>query len=219
MIEAKTQTKKENWDHFWQHNAQSRFTQKSWSKIRIMRLLDQELKPGMNVLDAGCGSGFFSQYFISRGGKVYTLDYSQEALDIARRLTQDKSQAYLKENLLDPVFGDRHRGTFDLIFTDGLFEHFSEADQTRIMDNFKRAKKKSGLVATFVPNRYSWWEIIRPMVMPGIHEIPFTPGKLLRLHEGMQIVKTGGINVLPFAFSPDEAWGARLGMLLYCFTR
>lgn len=219
MIEAKKQTRKENWDYFWQHNAQSRFTQKSWSKIRIMRLLDQELRAGMRVLDAGSGSGFFSQYFISKGCEVYTLDYSQEALDIARRLTQDKSGAYLRENLLEDAFGIKYRETFDLVFTDGLFEHFSETDQRRIMDNFKKTKKKDGLITTFVPNRYSWWEIVRPLVMPGIHEIPFTPQKLSRLHEGLRIVKQGGLNVLPFALSPEGALGSNLGMILYCFAR
>lgn len=212
------QTHKENWNQFWQNNAQSRFTQKSWSKIRIMRLLDEMLKPGMRVLDAGCGSGFFSQYFLSRDCQVYTLDYSEEALEIARRLTQNRSQAYLKENLLDPAFGEKYGRIFDLIFTDGLFEHFSEADQAAMMNNFRKAKKETGLIATFVPNKYSWWEIARPLVMPGIHEIPFTRGKLLRLHAGMRIVKKGGLNVLPFRLSPEKFLGEKMGMILYCFA-
>jgi 2-polyprenyl-3-methyl-5-hydroxy-6-metoxy-1,4-benzoquinol methylase len=212
------QTKQENWDHFWKNNEGSRFTRKSWSKIRIMKLLDQELKPGMAVLDAGCGSGFFSQYFLSRGCEVYTLDYSEEALEMARRKTENKSAAYLKEDLLQPGFGEKFPGKFDLIFTDGLFEHFSEADQKRIMDNFRKTKKPGGVITTFVPNKYSWWEIVRPVVMPGIHEEPFTAPKLARLHEGLRIVKKGGLNALPFGLSPEflAKW---TGMILYCFAR
>jgi len=213
------QTRQENWDTFWKSNEGSRFTRKSWSKIRITALLDQLLRPGMKVLDAGCGSGFFSAYFISRGCEVTTLDYSAEALELARKKTEGKCAAYLQENLLDPSFGTRHKGVFDLIFTDGLFEHFSEEDQQRILDNFRRAKKADGLVTTFVPNRYSWWELVRPLVMPGIHEVPFTPASIRYLHREMTLVKKGGLNVLPFALSPEKLLGSRLGMILYCFAQ
>lgn len=215
----RVQTEKENWDRFWKQNTGSRFTRKSWSKIRIMRLLDPLLKPGMPVLDAGCGSGFFSSYFLSRGCRVFTLDYSQDALDMARGKTENKCEAYLRRNLLDADFGEEYKGRFDLIFTDGLFEHFTADDQKKIMDNFRKAKKPEGLVTTFVPNRYSWWEIVRPLVMPGIHEEPFTMERLLALHSGMEIVKKGGINVLPIMLSPDALLGARCGMLLYCFAK
>lgn len=215
----KSETRKENWDHFWKQNARSRFVRVSWSKIRMMKLLDGFAKPGMKALDAGCGSGFFSQYFLSKGCEVYTLDYSGEALEVAKQTTKNASKAYLKENLLDPAFPDRYQGLFDLIFTDGLFEHFSPADQRTIMKNFDLAKKTDGIVATFVPNLFSWWEIVRPLVMPGIHEKPFTMASLLALHKGMEIVTRGGLNVLPIALSPERLLGPRLGMLLYCFAR
>ena len=212
------QTEKENWDSFWKQNTGSRFTKISWSKKRIMRLLDEVLRPGMKVLDAGCGSGFFSHYFLSRGCRVYTLDYSDKALEIARRLTEGKCEAYLQRNLLDEAFGKEFAGAFDLIFTDGLFEHFTLEDQARIMNNFRNVKTAEGIITTFVPNRYSWWEIIRPLVMPGIHEEPFTLKSLLKLHGGMRILRQGGINVFPFRLSPDAALGSRFGMLVYCFA-
>lgn len=213
------QTERENWDSFWKKNTESRFTKLSWSKIRIMKLLDAILKPGMSALDAGCGSGFFSHYFLSRGCKTYTLDYSQDALNIARGKTADKCTAYLRRDLLDPDFGEEYKGTFDVIFTDGLFEHFTETDQQKIIGNFRRAKNDTGLITTFVPNKYSWWEVIRPLVMPGIHEEPFTMASLLKLHDSMEIVKKGGINVFPIAISPDRMLGPGCGMLLYCFAK
>ena len=215
----KAQTRQENWDRFWKSNEGSRFTRKSWSKIRMTALLDGMLKPGLKVLDAGCGSGFFSAYFLSRGCEVYTLDYSAEALEMARRKTDGKCAAYLQENLLDPAFGARYAGKFDLVFTDGLFEHFSSEDQHRILENFRKTKKAEGLVTTFVPNRFSWWEFVRPLVMPGIHEVPFTPSSILSLHQDMKIVNRGGLNVLPVGLSPEKLLGSRFGMSLYCFAQ
>src|SRR5438552_551049 len=118
-MKPETKTTRENWEGFWQKNNESLFTRKSWSKIRMMKLLDEEVRPGMSVLDAGCGSGFFSAYFIGKGCDVYTLDYSEEALALARKTTQGRSKGYWKENLLEPEFGQKYQNRFDLIFTDG----------------------------------------------------------------------------------------------------
>jgi cyclopropane fatty-acyl-phospholipid synthase-like methyltransferase len=211
--------KEENWDNFWKDNTKSRFTKKSWSKIRIMTLLDKVVRDGMNVLDAGSGSGFFSNYFISKDCNVYSLDYSEDALAITRRLTGDKSTAYIREDLLDSGFSEKYAGQFDIIFSDGLFEHFNRDDQKKIMDNFKKVKKDEGIITTFVPNKYSWWEIVRPFFMPGIKEEPFTMKKMIELHQPLELKKRGGINVLPIKFSPDKSLGSKFGMILYCFAK
>lgn len=211
--------KESNWDNYWSANTDSRFTKKSWSKIRMMNLLDQISKEGLTVLDAGSGSGFFSNYFISKNCNVYSLDYSEDALKITKRLTKNKAKEYIKENLLDAEFGKKFAKKFDIIFSDGLFEHFNTHDQEIIMGNFKMAKKDNGIIATFVPNKYSWWEVVRPVFMPGIKEEPFTMGKLKKIHSGLNIIKKGGINTLPIAFSPDQIAGSILGMILYIFAK
>ncbi len=210
--------KKENWDRFWSAEGSVRFTKKSWSKVRIMEVLDGVVREGMQVLDAGCGSGFFSAYFLEKGCRVWALDHSEASLEIARKSTQGRCQAYLKEDLFQDDWKGPFRNQFDLIFSDGLFEHFPEADQRRLMSHFNELKKENGTVATFVPNRYSWWEVVRPFVMPGIQEVPFTPSKLMELHSGMRLLKTGGLNVLPFRNSPERFLGSRLGMILYCLA-
>lgn len=211
--------KKQNWDSFWESNTDSRFTKKSWSKTRMMKLLNGVVEPGMHVLDAGSGSGFFSNYFIAKNCHVYSLDYSEDALKLTRKLTRNQANEYLKENLLNGSFGERYRKRFDLIFSDGLFEHFSSKDQQKIMAVFKKVKKDSGIITTFVPNKYSWWEVVRPIFMPGIKEDPFTMGKLLELHGGLACLRKGGLNVLPAVFSPDKILGRRLGMILFVFAR
>ncbi|PIP24089.1 MAG: hypothetical protein COS25_02545 [Candidatus Nealsonbacteria bacterium CG02_land_8_20_14_3_00_37_10] len=219
MNESNQLPKEKTWNHFWKENTNSRFTKKSWSKTRMMKLLNGIVKENMNVLDAGSGSGFFSNYFISKGCNVYALDYSEDALEITKRLTDNRARAYLKENLLDKSFGERYEKKFDIIFSDGLFEHFSKEDQEEIMSNFKKIKKPSGIIATFVPNKYSWWEVVRPMVMPGIKEDPFTSDQLGKLHKNLTIIQRGGINVLPIFLSPDSLLGSKLGMILFVFAK
>lgn len=180
-----------------------------------MAVLNRYIKPNMTVLDAGCGSGYFSNYFLTRNCRVTALDYSKEALEIAKKLTGGKAN-YLQGDLLSKEFCKKYEGKFDLIFSDGLFEHFSRSDQLKIMQNMKLMKSKKGVITTFVPNKFSFWEVIRPIFMPQIEESPFILKDLVSLNEegGLTVVEKNGLNVLPFKYSLEFA-GKIFGMILY----
>ncbi len=214
----RTGAAQENWDRPWKNNSASRFTKKSWGHIRIMKQLAPYLKPGQSVLDAGCGSGFFSDYFLSMGCVVYSLDHSESALALTRRETNNRCEAYLKEDLLAPDLGSRYDERFDFIFTAGLFESLPEKDRFSILKNFKRMKTPVGIVGTFVLNQDALWKP-PPSETTAAPAKPFTKKELLDLHAGMDVIETGGLNVLPFALSPERLLGSKSGMFLYCFAR
>jgi len=206
------------WDQFWNTNRSGRFTKVSWSKRRIIFILNRYLGEDIDVLDAGCGSGFFSAYFISCGCNTFCLDYSPMAIEITREQTKNGAKEYISGDLLDDSLIKEYKNRFDLIFTDGLFEHFSDNEQDIIFNNFRMMKKKDGKIITFVPNRFTLWTLIRPFYLPGIKEKPFTMGRLKQLHRknGFKIDTCGGINVIPARYSPDLLIGKHVGMLLYC---
>lgn len=208
-----------NWNSFWNNNKDSAFTKISWSKKRIIDVLDKYLNPDIEVLDAGCGSGYFSVYFLSKKCKVTALDYSKEALDIAKKLTENRAK-YVQGDLLDENFCKKFAGKFDLIFSDGLFEHFKKSDQIKILKNMKLMKSEKGVITTFVPNKFSFWEVIRPIFMPQIKEDPFVLKELLRLNWSCELksIEFSGLNVFPIKYSP-EFLGKYFGMILYCISK
>lgn len=208
-----------DWDRFW---AASRKPPEavSWSKKRILGVLQPFISKGKKVLDAGCGSGFFSKHFIDAELQVVSCDYSDEALAMTRALTGGRSRV-IKLDMLSPQFVERVPEKFDLIFSDGLLEHFTARQQEQILGHLRGCLSEKGVLATFVPNRRSPWQLIRPAFMPGIHEEPFTLKQLAALHreKDLQLLETGGINTFPFAFSPDKLLGRYFGMLLYVIAQ
>lgn len=205
------------WDNFWKRYNSAKPV--SWSKRRITQVLSGYVKPGMDILDAGCGTGFFSSYFISMGCNVYSMDYSDRALFIAKDVTDNKARAYIKWDILDELALKGIDIKFDIIFSDGLLEHYSKEDQDRIISNVKAVKKNRGLIINFAPNRFSLWSMIRPFVM-DIKERPFILRELLDLHarNRLKVTASGGISVLPFRISPERLLARHFGMLFYCIA-
>jgi len=209
-------TRDQDWNHFWQRDQTEPFTKISWSKRRIINIIKPYLEGRNNALDAGCGSGFFSNYFCEQGLRTVALDYSEKALELTQRITNGRVQL-IKENLVDSHLSEKLQDCFDIIFTDGLLEHFSQNDQDNIMRNLLSVLSQQGVLITFVPNRWSPWAFIRPFYMPGIDEVPFTLQGLINLtkQHHLEILAKGGINTFPWAFSPDKILGRTFGMLLY----
>lgn len=207
-----------DWNSFWKQDHVHK--KMSWSKKRIIRILKLYLKKSGTVLDAGCGSGFFSKFFCDQNQQTVSLDYSQEALSIAKEMTGGRARL-IQADLLKEGMSANIKERFDLIFSDGLFEHFNQGQQARIMNNFSELLKDDGVVITFVPNQWSPWQIIRPFYMPGIKEEPFVLSQLVKIHEkaGLKIIQKGGINTVPFVVSPDRLLGYWLGMILFVVAR
>ena len=84
------------------------------------------LKPGMKVLDIGCGWGGMALYLHQKtGAEVLGVTLSEEQLKVARRRAEEAGVAdKVKFELIDY----RHvTGTFDRIVSVGMFEHVGPA--------------------------------------------------------------------------------------------
>jgi len=132
-------------------------------KRRVVNILDKYDFKGKKVLDAGSGTGYFSNIFLMKGAKVYSLDFSEKALELTGKNAKD--------TIL--VHGDVRKipfpkNSFDYIFSDGLLEHFDNPKE--ILKEFKRVLKKNGIIITFVPNKFSYWLFAKPFIMPNIKE-------------------------------------------------
>ena len=208
-----------DWNYYWNNNSKN-FTKTSYSKKRIINTLENHINYGDVIVDAGCGSGFFSNYFSMKTKTVFAIDNSESALNRCKQLCNNNVKI-MNLDLMTNNLADYFDQKIDLIFSDGLLEHFNLCEQKTILSNFYNCLSDKGKLITFVPNKFSPWQIIRPIFMPSLEETPFILKTLIKLHQniGFKILDCGGINVLPIKNSPEKILGKYFGMLLYVICK
>lgn len=158
--------------------------------------------PSKKVLEVGAGTGRDGLKMRRQGARVYLLDYSAESLRLARQAMAGDEVGLVMADGLQSPFPDQ---TFDLIFHQGLLEHFKSPHE--LLRENHRILKKNGLVVVDVPQTVHIYTVLKQLLqMAGLWfagwERQFTVRSLTRL-------------LLRHGFEPVAAYGdwSRPGIL------
>ena len=89
----------------------------------VCRKLGLPTRPGLHLLDVGCGWGSMAMHAASRyGARVVGVTISEEQCELARRRVKEAGLEDLVEIRLQD-YRDVERGSFDAISSIGMFEH------------------------------------------------------------------------------------------------
>lgn len=118
------------------------------------------LSPGLKILDMGCGNGEFMVKLAKLGVKVWGVDYSNDAVILAKRLIETQDRVIQKRLRVYPMdvrhlkFSDNF---FDRIICLDVFEHIYPKPLEKVLTEVRRVIKPGGLVVveTF-PNSLLW---------------------------------------------------------------
>ncbi|MGA2736471.1 MAG: class I SAM-dependent methyltransferase [Bryobacteraceae bacterium] len=98
------------------------------------QLLRGRIRPGMRVLDAGCGSGRNLVYFLNEGYDVFGVDTNPEAIECTRRLAASLAPAVPAHNFrLEAVEEMTFPDAFADVVLSSAVLHFASSD-----DHFER---------------------------------------------------------------------------------
>jgi SAM-dependent methyltransferase len=126
--------------------------------------ITRELQPYINlaqkkILEVGAGTGRDGLKMRGLGAQAYLLDYSSESLRLARQnLGADQVVLVLANGLASP-FPD---GAFDVVFHQGLLEHF-RSPHGLLAEN-RRILKKNGLLVVDVPQTFHPYTILKQLL-------------------------------------------------------
>ena len=112
----------------------------------VVDFLMPRLKPGMTVLDCGCGPGTITQGLARAAapGKVIGCDLEPGMVERAASLAEGKeldNLSFQVGNILDLPFDD---DTFDVVLSCAVTEHLN--DPVKAMSELGRVTKKGGVV-------------------------------------------------------------------------
>ncbi len=115
--------------------------------MRKMGLSEEKMR-GKLVLDAGCGSGRYSDVVIRWGGRVIGLDMSL-AVDAYNENLKERGAIAVQADLMKAPFKDQ---VFDVIFSIGVLHH--TPDTKKAFQSLVRYLKPGGLIVIWVYSAY-----------------------------------------------------------------
>ena len=107
------------------------------------------IKPGMKVLDCGCGPGAISVGLaeaVGPAGHVTGIDFGESQLEVAKTRTIP-NLTFQVASVYELPFED---GAFDLVFSHALFEHL--ADPVRGVAEIRRVLRPGGVTGLCSPD-------------------------------------------------------------------
>jgi len=136
----------------------------SHNKSKQVRALGA--KPGLAVLDAGCGRGEVLHACALAGAEVAGVDYSEAAVEITRETLAEFPQADIRRgDVTDLPWDD---GSFDRILFSDVIEHLDPPQTAPALREFLRVLRPGGyLIVHTAPNRLFMdvgWPLARPFV-------------------------------------------------------
>jgi len=123
------------------------------------------------VLDVGCGTGLFSYMIAKKGAKVLGIDFSEEAIQIAKQKFHHKNLGF--------IIGDINKiklEKYDIVVSLGTLEHQDEP--LKILQLFKKHLLPKGKIIITSPN----WSNPRGYILLTLFFIFNAPITLADLH-------------------------------------
>jgi len=118
--------------------------QRRWD--RRVKMLTAHIRPAMEVLEIGCGVGYFTQEIAKTKAKITAIDISPDLLEVAREKLSASQVTFRIENAYQMNFpGD----TFDTIVGSSTLHHL---DVDQALGEFFRVLKPGGSLYFTEPN-------------------------------------------------------------------
>ena len=113
---------------------------------RRVRMLSSHLKPGMSVLELGCGTGSFTRELARSGADVVAIDVSPELLEIATATSSAPNIQYEIQNAYTLSYSE---GVFDSVIGSSILHHL---EVEKALRNVYRVLKPEGTIYFTEPN-------------------------------------------------------------------
>ena len=162
--------------------------------IKRYRKFISRLKQNGHILDAGCGTGRFVQYFIKDGFTVTGIDSSSSMIEFAAKNTP----------MVEFKVMDIRRLNFSSNYFDGIWNvatllHLNESGVKRALQEFKRVLKVNGILYIATRTKNKSISTIEESTEGGKIVVNYySPDKL------RELLIDSGFEIVEFNVEPDD---------------
>jgi len=160
--------------------------------IEVVSELVGEVKNKI-VLDAGCGSGRFTKFFINEGANVVSVDTSKNMLKILKE--KNHNVKAINADIFNLPFKNK---TFDLIICSEVLTHLHE--YKRPLEEFKRILSSDGIIIIDIRNSLYPMHFIRKYILrkTAIDKDPRYDPDIIHIFKIMNICKEINLKIDDF---------------------
>lgn len=150
-----------NWDDFWDKDKSVEDIYPTSDAV-VQNLVKVTDVKGLKILEVGGGTGRDSTKLSQLGAEVTVIDYSENALIKVREAIRlsGSDVTLIRGDGTNMPFDD---GTFDVVFHQGLMEHFR--DPMPLFTENVRVLKEGGLLLIDVPQKYHVYTIVKHILI------------------------------------------------------
>jgi SAM-dependent methyltransferase len=192
-----------HWESYWRAHANIQDTYSTGGRLVREILADGGVR-GARVLEVGAGSGRDALGLVHEGAVGFVLDYSPASLELVRRQAAARGMPIhlVRADALAMPF---RNGTFDVVFHQGLLEHFR--DPMPLTRENARVTRSGGRLVVDVPQTWHAYTLMKQVMIAfnvwfAGWETQFTPGGLERTlaAAGLTVRRTYGEWMVPGLF-------------------
>lgn len=188
-------TTPEHWDRSWGKAEYHTIDMNINFKELFQYLKDKNYR---NVIELGCGGSGSNLYFFHKrlGYDLYDIDITTEGLNYLRdNLKKAGITAKVwKEDILSDDFTNQYNLSFDVSFSSGLIEHFTDKDSLKVIKTHFDIIRDGGVAIIMVPNGN---------ILRKITGLMFSPFDTFRRHN-LKIMKINNLKRLLEQFGRTE---------------
>ena len=124
-------------------------------KIKTKKNLIELIKkyaPNKKIIEAGSGTGVLSTYLASIGFDSLAIDIDKDILKLSKYIAQQHKSKNKPKFKLDSILDlNYHKEEFDVSFSNGVLEHFTDKE---IITTLKKQMKIAKIVIVGIPTKY-----------------------------------------------------------------
>jgi SAM-dependent methyltransferase len=116
------------------------------------RLLDDQVPPGIRIIECGCGTAQLSNFLSAANREVFATDICVNSLRMGKRFADEQGAGrvhFVQQNLFRPAFKP---GSFHLVISNGVLHHTS--DPRRAFESIATLVAPGGYILVGLYHRY-----------------------------------------------------------------